>query len=82
LKQMLVGEPVRFSIGEDQYIEVDRAFMGMEEAWILYKDEEKQVIKNLDEVVQIISRYWSPSLKKIIEKQFSELMEIEDLGEY
>lgn len=82
LKQMRVGEPIRFSISEDQYMEVDRVFMGVEEAWILYKDGEKQVFKEIDEIVQFICRYWNPSLKKIIEKQFSELMEIEDLGEF
>lgn len=82
LKKMNVGEPLHFpTTNPDNYIEVDRVFVGIKIAWaIKYQDEE--LVLDLDEAAEYVAKYWNQNLKKVIDKQFSDLEEIEDLGEY
>lgn len=83
LKKMRMGEAVHFPTHEsDVFLEVDRIFLGVEEGWVVYHLEERLVMRELEEVVQYIARHWNVSIKKVMDQQFSELDEIEDLGEY
>ncbi|TCS94886.1 hypothetical protein [Hazenella coriacea] len=82
LKKMNIGEPVYFPTAKsDSYMEVDRVFVGIKVAWaIRYQNEE--IVLDLDEAAEYIAKHWNQNLKKVIDQQFSELDEIEDLGEY
>ncbi|MCH5583667.1 hypothetical protein MK805_01605 [Shimazuella sp. AN120528] len=83
LMKMRVGEAVRFPTNKpDQFVEIDRVFTGKKQSWVVYVDGERKVMRKIDEVVEVIQKNWNPSLKKIMDEQFSELEEIIDLGEF
>ncbi|MBA4493029.1 hypothetical protein ACFO25_07920 [Paenactinomyces guangxiensis] len=83
LKEMRVGEPIRFTTeNPDVYLDVDRIFLGLDEGWVIYHQERRLVMHDLQEAVQYICKYWNLNIKKVMDLQFSELDEIEDLGEY
>lgn len=83
LKEMHVGEPQRFSTQNlDVFIEVERIIIGLEDGWMIDHQGERIVTKELDKAVQYIAKHWNIHLKKMMDLQFSELEEIEDLGEY
>jgi hypothetical protein len=83
LKEMRVGEPERFSTQDpDVFVEVERIIIGIEDGWMIDHQGERMVTKELDEAVRYIAKHWNIHLKKMMHLQFSELEEIEDLGEY
>jgi hypothetical protein len=83
LKAMTVGEPLRFStLQPDEIIEVERIFVGLEEAWMIWHRGERMIHRNLDEAAHYIAKHWHLNLKRVIHFQFSELDEIIDLGEF
>jgi hypothetical protein len=83
LKEMKVGEPILFSTRDtDVYLEVDRAFVGIEVGWVIYHQGERLILRDLNEAVKYIAKYWNINLKKVMDDQFSELDEIVDLGEF
>ncbi len=83
LMRMRVGEAVRFPTDKaNQFIEIERIFTGKEQCWVVYIDGKRQVTRKVEEVVEIVSKNWNPSLKKIMNDRSSELDEIVDLGEF
>jgi hypothetical protein len=83
LMKMRVGEAVRFPTNKpEHFVEIDRVFTGKKQSWVVYVDGERKVMRKLDDVVEVIQKNWNPSLKKIMDEQFSELEEIIDLGEF
>lgn len=83
LMKMKVGEAVRFPTHKpEEFVEIDRAFTGKKQSWVVYVDGERKVLRKIDDVVEVIQKNWNPSLKKIMDEQFSELEEIIDLGEF
>ncbi|SHE77797.1 hypothetical protein SAMN05444392_103106 [Seinonella peptonophila] len=83
LQKMHVGEPFLFSTKEaEKQIEVDRIFKGLDEAWVIRFNGEQIMIKDIEVAVKFISRHSGMELRQVVDRQFSELEEIIDLGEY
>lgn len=83
LKGMRVGEPIRFSTDHPEvYMEVDRVFVGMDEGWVIYHQGERLVMGGLEEAARYIAKHSNLNLKKLMDKQYSQLEEIVDLGEF
>lgn len=83
LKGMKVGEPYRFSTLEpDVDFEVERIFLGLEEGWVIHFQGNRMIIKDLEEAVRQIAPRWNFNLKKVIDRQYNELGEMIDLGEF
>lgn len=83
LMRMRVGEAVRFPTNKpNEFIEIDRVFTGMEQSWVVYENGQRHVMREINDVVQVILKNWNPSLKKVMDERFSELDEIIDLGEF
>lgn len=83
LKEMHVGEPYRFTTAQaGKVIEVDRVFKGVKEAWVIRFDGNEIVMKDFQAAVKYIAKRSGSEFRRIIDKQFSELEEIIDLGEF
>lgn len=83
LNKMTVGQTIQFPIGQGQEeIEVERIFSGTDSSWIVRMHEKREVLNTVQEVAQFVSKYWNPNLKKSLRKQYMELEEVEDLGEF
>lgn len=78
ITQLQIGEPIRIPTNGQQYVVIERVFEG----WILDYQNERYIYRMVEDTVQFLAGIWNTDLKKVIKLQYSELGEIEDLGEY
>lgn len=78
ITQLHVGEPIRMLTNDRQYVVIERVFEG----WILDYKNERYIYRMVEDAVQFLAEIWNTDLKKVIHLQYSELGEIEDLGEF
>lgn len=83
LKSLKVGEPTLFSTSKDEEkIEVERVFKGLDEGWMVIYQGERTVFTDLDEAARFLSQHWGMDLKKRMQNQYQEMNDLIDLGEY
>lgn len=78
LTSLQVGDSFLIPTDEDMKAFVERVFEG----WILDTSVDRIVYRDLEQTIVAVSKIWNTDLKQVIHLQYSELGEIEDLGEF
>lgn len=82
LREFRLGEPVRFSAGQDEPLVVERSLEGLVPCWIIDFRGERHVMKDVDDAAVFIARHTRPDFREMLSGGTAELGEIVDLGEY
>ncbi len=83
LTSMRVGHLVSFSTSDpDEPMEVERILIGRNPGWIVYYQGDRKILRGLEEAVEFIMKYWNFDLRSFLKRQYMDLEEIEDLGEF
>jgi hypothetical protein len=83
LTNMRVGHLVSFSTSDpNESMEVERILIGKNPGWIVYYQGERKILRELEEAVEFVVKYWNFDLRSFLKRQYMDLEEIEDLGEF